>query len=127
MAVGRQIGSVMEYLESITPHIPSKNMKESISFMVEAFGFESLNHSEFYSELLSGNQILGIIQAQGEPNQQSICLRVKDVDALWSKVKSKLEKANPKAPFNQEYGMREIHVVIPGTNTLLFIGSPINS
>ena len=117
----------MEYLESVTPHIPSKNMKESISFMVEAFGFESLNYSEFYSELHSGNQILGIIQTQGEPNEQSIYLRVKDVDALWLKIKSKLEKAKPKAPFNQEYNMREIHVVIPGTNTLLFIGSPINS
>lgn len=117
----------MEYLESVTPHIPSKNMKESISFMVEAFEFESINHSELYSELLSGNQILGILQAQGEPNQQSIYMRVKDVDALWSKIKSKLEKAKPKEPFNQEYGMREIHVVIPGTNTLLFIGSPINS
>ncbi|NNK95898.1 MAG: hypothetical protein HKP41_16230 [Desulfobacterales bacterium] len=80
----------MEYLESVTPHIPSKNMKESISFMVEAFGFEALNHSKFYSELVSGNQILAIIQAQGEPNQQSIYLRVKDVDALWSKIKRKL-------------------------------------
>ena len=117
----------MEYLESITPHIPSKNMKESISFMVEAFGFESISHSELYCELLSGDLILGIVQAQGEPNQQSIYLRVKDVDVLWSKIKSKLAKAKPKAPFNQEYGMREIHVVIPGTNTLLFIGSPITS
>lgn len=117
----------MEYLESITPHIPSKNMKESISFMVEAFGFESISHSELYCELLSGDLILGIVKAQGEPNQQSIYLRVKDVDVLWSKIKSKLAKAKPKAPFNQEYGMREIHVVIPGTNTLLFIGSPIIS
>jgi len=102
-------------------------MKESISFMVEAFGFESINHSELYCELLSGNQVLGLIQARGEPNQQSIYLRVKDVDVLWSKTKSKLDKAKPKAPFNQEYGMREFHVVIPGTNTLLFIGSPINT
>jgi len=102
-------------------------MKESISFMVEAFGFELINHSEFYSELASGNQIQGIVKAQAEPNEQSIYLRVKDVDVLWSKIKSKLEKTKPKAPFNQEYGMREIHVVIPGTNTLLFIGSPINT
>ena len=116
----------MEYLESVTPHIPSKNMKESITFMVEAFGFESINHSEFYSEVFLGNHTLGLLQAQGEPNQQSIYLRVKDVDVLWSQIKGKLEKARPRAPFNQGYGMREIHVVIPGTNTLLFIGSPIN-
>jgi len=100
-------------------------MKESISFMVECFGFESINYSEHYSELQLGNHVLGIIQAPGDPNQLSIYLRVKNVDALWSKIKNKLEKANPKAPFNQQYGMRENHVVIPGTNTLLFIGSPI--
>ena len=116
----------MEYLERIIPHIPSKNMKESISFMVETFGFEPINNNEHYAELYLSNQTLGILQAQGEPNQQSIYLCVNDVDALWSKIKSKLEKAKPKAPFNQKYGMREIHLVIPGTNTLLFIGSPIN-
>jgi len=117
----------MQNLESVTPHIPSKNMTESINFMVDVFGFESINYSDRYSELLSGNQILGIVKAYGEPNQQSIYLRVKAIDELWSKIKSKLETITHKAPFNQEYGMREIHFVIPGTNTLLFIGSPINS
>lgn len=117
----------MENLESVTPHIPSKNMKESIDFMVDAFGFNSINHNDHYSELISGNQILGIVQAHGEPNQQSIYLRVKGVDELWSKIKSKLEKVEHKAPFNQEYGMREIHIVVPGTNTLLFVGSPVTS
>lgn len=55
----------MECLESIIPHIPSKNMKESIAFMVDTFGFESINYSDRYSELLSGTQILGIVQAKG--------------------------------------------------------------
>jgi len=115
----------MENLESVTPHIPSRNMKESIHFMVDTFGFESKNFSDRYSELLSGNQILGIVQAYGEPNQQSIYLRVKGIDELYSNIKSKLENVKHKAPFDQQYGMREIHIVIPGTNTLLFIGSPI--
>jgi len=117
----------MENLESVTPHIPSKNIKESINFMVDIFGFESIKYTDRYSELLSGNQILAIVQAYGEPNQQSIYLRVKFVDELYSNIKSKLEKVKHKAPFNQEYGMREIHIVIPGTNTLMFIGSPISS
>jgi len=115
----------MEHLENITPHIPSKNMKESISFLVDTFGFELNNYSDVYSELISNNHILGIIQALGEPNEQSIYFRVDDIDTLWPKIKSKLEKTKHKAPFDQKYGMREIHVVIPGTNTLLFIGSPI--
>lgn len=117
----------MENLENITPHIPSKNMEESINFMVETFGFESNKYSDVYSELISNNHVLGIIQAHGEPNEQSIYLRVDDVDSLWSKIKNNVEKAKHKAPFNQKYGMREIHVVIPETNTLLFIGSPVKS
>ena len=95
--------------------------------MVDTFGFESIKYTDRYSELHSGNQILGIVQAYVEPNQQSIYLRVKGVDELYSNIKSKLEKATHKAPFNQQYGMREIHIVIPGTNTLLITGSPINS
>jgi hypothetical protein len=117
----------MKHLETITPHIPSKNMKESIDFMVETFGFESYNYSDVYSELVSDNNVLGIIQAHGEPNEQSIYLRVNDVDTLWLEIKGNLEKTKHRAPFNQEYGMREIHVVIPETNTLLFIGSSIKS
>jgi catechol 2,3-dioxygenase-like lactoylglutathione lyase family enzyme len=125
--VSCQIGISMDNLESVTPHIPSKNMKESINFMVDTFGFESIKYTDRYSELISGNLIIGIVRAYGEPNEQSIYFRVKGVDELYSIIKSKLEKVKHKAPFDQQYGMREIHVVIPGTNTLLFIGSAINS
>ncbi len=117
----------MEELESVVPHIPSENIEETIKFMVDAFNFESSSHTEFYSELRSGNQVLGILRSQGKPNEQSIYLRVKDVDDLWSRIEKKLERAKPKPPFNQAYGMREIHVVIPATNTLLFIGSALKS
>ncbi len=30
-----------------------------------------------------------------------------------------------RAPFDREYGMREMHVIIPETKTLLFIGQAI--
>ena len=117
----------MEDLESVVPHIPSENMEETIKFMVDAFNFVSSSHSEFYSELRSGNQVLGILPSQGTPNEQSIYLHVKDVDDLWSRIKSKIERAKPRPPFNQAYGMREFHIVIPATNTLLFVGSALNS
>jgi len=115
----------MVLIDKVVPHIPSQNMEESIDFMVNIFGFQSIPHSESYTELRAGNQVIGILKAQGKPNQQSLYLHVKDVDEFWSKTKTSLEKEKPKAPFTQEYGMREIHVVVPGTNTLLFVGSPV--
>jgi len=36
-----------------------------------------------------------------------------------------LKDIKHKAPFDREYGMREVHVIIPETKTLLFIGQRI--
>ena len=102
-------------------------MDETIKFMVDTFDFVSSSHTPLYSELRSGNQVLGILQSQGAPNEQSIYLHVTDVDDLWSRIKNKIDRAKPRAPFNQEYGMREFHVVIPATNTLLFVGSALDA
>ncbi len=38
-------------------------------------------------------------------------------------MKDNLNGMKVKEPFNREYGMREIHVIIPETKTLMFIGS----
>jgi hypothetical protein len=48
-----------------------------------------------------------------------------NVDALWSTIKDKVGGLKYKVPFNQEYGMREIHICIPHTNALLFIGQKL--
>jgi hypothetical protein len=50
---------------------------------------------------------------------------VDNVDALWSTIKDKVGGLKYKVPFNQEYGMREIHICIPHTNALLFIGQKL--
>jgi len=52
-------------------------------------------------------------------------LEVDNVDALWSKIKDRLTDLKFKEPFNQEYGMQEIHLCIPHTNALLFIGQKL--
>ena len=48
-----------------------------------------------------------------------------NVDALWSTIKDKVGGLKYKEPFDQEYGMREIHICIPHTNALLFIGQKL--
>ena len=69
-------------IEQTIPHIPSKNMGKTIDFMVIVFGFKSSSYIEHYSELSLGNNVLGILASEGEPNQQSIYLKVSDVD-IW--------------------------------------------
>jgi hypothetical protein len=115
----------MNYLEQITSHIPSEDMDKTINFMVNVLDFESARQSDSYCELTMGNHALGVLSSDGEPNQQSIYLRVKNIDALWEKIKDKLDSEHPQRPFDREYGMREIHLIIPGTATLLFLGSAI--
>ncbi len=50
-----------------------------------------------------------------------------NINSLWDKIKDKLNGLKLKEPFDREYGMRELHVVIPHTKTLLLIGQAIPS
>jgi len=52
-------------------------------------------------------------------------LEVDDLQCVWNHMNDKLEGIKFKAPFNQTYGMREVHLLIPMTKTLLFIGQTI--
>jgi hypothetical protein len=47
---------------------------------------------------------------------------VDNVDNVWASIKDKVKGLKVKEPFDREYGMREIHIEIPHTKTLLFIG-----
>jgi hypothetical protein len=117
----------MTQLNNVIPHIPSQNVDATVGFLAGLFDFEVKKHSASYTELIHGTNFLGVLESGEEPGQQSIYLRVSGVDELWSKIEPHLAGIRSKAPFDQEYGMREIHIVVPHTNTLLFIGQPINA
>ncbi len=115
----------MNDIEQIIPHIPSEDMSTTINFMVDILGFEPIRRSDGYCELIMDNHVIGVLSSDGEPNQQSIYLRVKDVDILWNDIQDKLDNVHQQRPFNRDYGLREVHLIIPATATLLFIGSAI--
>jgi hypothetical protein len=52
-------------------------------------------------------------------------LEIDNVDNLWNSIKDKIQGLKVREPFNREYGMREIHIEIPQTKTLLFIGQEL--
>lgn len=116
----------MVKVEKVIPHIPSVNIQKTVEFMASIFGTTSEAQSELYSEVYLDGNTIGVLASQGEPNQQSVYLQVDDVDAIWEDKQSELEAIQAKAPFTQAYGMREVHLVIPETRTLLFIGSKVS-
>jgi|GEM_PF-2329186 len=103
----------MSRLQRVIPHIPSKDVDATVEFLVGLFDFDVRKYSSSYTELSLGDNLIGILDSEGEPNQQSLYLRVADVDELWAKASSRVSRTKYKEPFDQEYGMREIHVVIP--------------
>ena len=72
--------------------------------------------------LHKGNQTIHILNSGTNIGQMEFYLEVDDIDSLWDTIKNKLEGIKVKAPFDREYGMREFHVVVPHTETLMFIG-----
>lgn len=44
---------------------------------------------------------------------------------VWKNIKDKFGEMKVRAPFDRAYGMREMHVIISETKTLLFIGQAI--
>lgn len=112
----------MNQILGLIPHIPSNDVDETCRFLRKLFDFEERKISGTYVELSLGSSTIGILKSDGALAEQSIYFQVESVDALWSKAEKSLISTQHKKPFDQEYGMREFHVVVPGTNTLIFVG-----
>lgn len=109
----------------LSPMIPSFNMAETARFFKEILGFSAFMDTPGYAIYQKDNLTVHILPAGKDIGQMEFYLEVDDVDGLWTSIKDKMEGLSAKAPFDREYGMREIHIGIPQTNTLLFIGQEI--
>ena len=103
------------------PHIPSTNLDLTADFLVRVFSFEIRLKNEAYVELGMDNLVIGLLAADSEPNQQSFAIEVEGIEELWSTQKDYLNQFHTRALFTQDYGAKEFHVVMPETNTLLFV------
>jgi hypothetical protein len=108
----------------ISPMIPSFNMKETAAFFIDILGFSKYMYEEGYIILYKEEVSVHILNA-GDIGEMEFYLEVDDVDAIWESKKDQLSGINVRAPFDREYGMREMHIIIPQTKTLLFIGQAI--
>lgn len=108
----------------ISPMIPSDDIGKSVLFFKDLLGFNSVREEDNYVILQKDGRTIHIKKAWKE-SESELYLEVDDVDLVWGTMKDKVQGLKVKEPFDREYGMREIHIIIPGTKTLLFIGQVI--
>jgi hypothetical protein len=109
----------------ISPMIPSYNLKETVAFFTDVFTFTPTLLVDNYAVLVKDGRSVHILPA-GDIGEMEFYLEVDDIDGLWDDIKDKLTGMKVREPFDREYGMREIHIIIPHTKTLLFVGQVIS-
>lgn len=109
----------------LSPMIPSFHVATTTAFFKEILGFEASTESPGYSIMVKDNLTLHFLPAGKDIGQMEFYLEVDSIDKLWEAIKEKVHGLKVKGPFDREYGMREIHLEIPQTNCLLFIGQVI--
>ena len=110
----------------ISPMIPSYNMEATGIFFCELLGFEKVFDSGSYAIYEKNHLTIHILPAGQNIGQMEFYLEVDDVNKIWESIRTKIEGLKVRPPFDQPYRMRELHIEIPHTKTLLFIGQSIN-
>lgn len=110
----------------LSPMIPSYNLKKTAAFFQHVLDFTPVMHTETYAIYEKNNLSIHLLPAGDDIGQMEFYLEIDDINSFWSSIKDRLSGLKVKEPFNQDYGMREIHIGIPETNTLLFIGQDLS-
>lgn len=109
----------------LSPMIPSFDAKVTAAFFSELLGFEIKMLEDGYAVLQKDTTSVHILPAGENIGQMEIYLETDDVDQIWEQMKDEVSEMKHKAPFDRPYGMREIHIEIPKSNCLLFIGQSL--
>lgn len=108
----------------LSPIVPSFDLNGTASFLVEHLGFTITREDLAYRILDKDGLTVHLLPAAPDIGDMSFYLEVDDLDAVWHHLQHHLTGIRFRAPFEQPYGMREIHLILPHTKTLLLIGQP---
>ena len=109
----------------ISPMIPSFDLKITGDFFKTILGFAPVMENKDYAIYIKDNLTIHILTAGEDIGQMEFYMQVTNIDELWNLIKDKMNGLKHREPFNQIYGMREIHIEIPKTKALLFIGQEL--
>ncbi len=111
----------------LSPMIPSYNIEKTAGFFTSLLGFRIARDESNYKILSRDDLTIHIMNAGTDIGQMEFYLEVDQVDPLWADIKDKLAGIKFREPFDREYHMREFHIVVPYTETLLFVGQGIEA
>ncbi|MBS1976663.1 MAG: hypothetical protein JST46_04800 [Bacteroidetes bacterium] len=109
----------------LSPMVPSYNIPGTVAFFTSLLDFKIVRDDKTYVILMKDQVTVHILRAGMDIGQMEFYLEVDDVEKVWQQMQPGLSGLKVRAPFDRDYGMREIHVQIPETNTLMFIGQMI--
>ena len=109
----------------LSPMIPSYNLEKTVSFFIDLLNFKVGRNDKTYFILYKDNLTVHVLRAGSNIGEMEFYLVVDDIEQVWYNIKDKLDGMKFREPFDQEYGMREIHILVPETKTLMFIGEEI--
>src|SRR3954447_1451599 len=113
----------------ITPFMHVPDFNQAVAFFRDLLGFKVYIHQGDYAYVQRENACIRILQnrgADGAPpgnRRFSYYIDVDDVDALYSELKPKLDslpKNDVHGPADKPYGQRELAILAPDGNLLVF-------
>ncbi len=109
-----------------SPMIPSYHLPDTVQFFREVLHFTPVMDTPQYAILQKDHLTVHLLPAGPDIGQMECYLEVDDVDTIWRQIEPAVKNLPVRPPFDREYGMREIHLSIPATRALLFIGQEIS-
>ena len=106
--------------------IPSYDIDKTAQFFIGLFSFAIARKEDRYVILYKDNYLVHILPAGEDIGEMEFYLEVDAIDELWDSISDKVDGLKIKPPFDREYGMRELHVIVPHTKTLMFVGQALN-
>ncbi len=117
-------------LHQITPFVPCTSLDRQIAFYRDVLGFTVGFQADNYAFLRRDDVAVRLVEVDADidlsqpERENSFYIDVQDIDGLYADMETRLKKLPParvRAPFNQDYGQREFHVIDEDC-TLIFFG-----
>lgn len=119
----------MSNLLQVTPFLHVADMERALAFFAGTLGFRITYREANYCYITREAVAFRLLEsAEDEPPPAGLrrfayYIDVRDVDALYAELKPKLDRLPPgdvAGPIDQEYGQRELMVVAPDGELLVF-------
>ncbi|MEM7643060.1 MAG: VOC family protein [Pseudomonadota bacterium] len=118
-------------LTQITPFVPCADLDRAIGFYRDRLGFRLGFRADNYAFLKRDAAAIRLLEVDSDltdpARETSFYIDVQGLDAVWTDMEpalAALPEGRIRAPFDQDYGQREFHVLDEDC-TLIFFGEAI--